>query len=454
MAKVKEIDMLKDSVRKEREGFIKIVEQMVKDTFSNRDGNGYVGIKMFGSMVTDLAIETSDVDLVVTGINTSLVVGAKEIITPKEHVLRIMQKLYDNIVGLRSTGQIQKIKFIREATVPIIKLVADLQVINQMQTEKAKAKAKKEWEEQRAMEESSRATGGDGGKKAGKPKSKWDELTLKELGIEAREIDPRMRYLQVDISIDEQSDCQVEVTRKHGIPVAPTQAGSTDPISTAAGGDPRMGLIGGQMYQTAMPPPALRGHNGIDTIYHIQELQKARKHLRPIVMIIKKIFDETYLSMPFFGGLSSYSLVLMVSAYLKRFDEGNSESLSRNLSGFFHFYGCYFKPHEFYLDGDNLKFEEIKRPFRDPFIVLDPLDRSNNIGRGSFRIKDVQRALVQAFKIISKSCEEYQKLEEPESTLDSGLPQAQCLPKNVLQRLLTEIREQHFQYNVWSDDEI
>ena len=104
MAKVKEIDMLKDSVRREREGFIKIVEQMVKDAFSNRDGNGYVGIKMFGSMVTDLAIETSDVDLVVTGINTSHVAGAKEIIPPKEHVLRIMQKLYDKIVDLRSTG--------------------------------------------------------------------------------------------------------------------------------------------------------------------------------------------------------------------------------------------------------------------------------------------------------------------------------------------------------------
>lgn len=111
-------------------------------------------------------------------------------------------------------------------------------------------------------------------------------------------------------------------------------------------------------------------------------------------MIIKKIFDKTFLSTPFYGGLSSYSLVLMVSAYLKRFDETNTESLSRNLSGFFHFYGCYFKPQEFYLDGDNIKFEEIKRPFRDPFIVLDPLDRSNNIGRGSFRIKDVQRAFV------------------------------------------------------------
>jgi DNA polymerase sigma len=38
-------------------------------------------------------------------------------------------------------------------------------------------------------------------------------------------------------------------------------------------------------------------------------------------MIIKKIFDETYLSIPYQGGISSYSLVLMVSAYLNRYDE-------------------------------------------------------------------------------------------------------------------------------------
>lgn len=73
-------------------------------------------------------------------------------------------------------------------------------------------------------------------------------------------------------------------------------------------------------------------------------------------MIIKKIFDETFLSMPYFGGISSYSLVLMVSAYLKKFDEDKEMSLSKNLAGFFHFYGVGFKPHLFFLNGDILNF--------------------------------------------------------------------------------------------------
>jgi len=150
-------------------------------------------------------------------------------------------------------------------------------------------------------------------------------------------------------------------------------------------------------------------------------------------MIIKKIFDETFLSMPYFGGISSYSLVLMVSAYLKRFDADKQVSLSRNLSGFFHFYGVGFKPHLFYLNGDTIEFceDSSQRPFQDPFIVLDPLDTSNNISHSTFRIKDIQRALVQAFKIINESCERFQQDEKEE----------EAKPKAVLDRLMTTIQQ-------------
>lgn len=108
-------------------------------------------------------------------------------------------------------------------------------------------------------------------------------------------------------------------------------------------------------------------------------------------MIMKKIFDGTFLSMPYYGGISSYSLVLMVSAYLKAYDADKEASISRNLSSFFHFYGSQFKPHIYYLNGDDIVFCEdpSQRPFQDPFIVLDPLENSNNISHSTFRIKDI-----------------------------------------------------------------
>ena len=95
-SKVKEIDLLKDSVRKERQGFITIVESIVKNTFTNRYGNGFVGIKIFGSMATELAIESSDVDFVVTGIN-SIQGRDPQYGGGKNQLLKMMQKLFDNL---------------------------------------------------------------------------------------------------------------------------------------------------------------------------------------------------------------------------------------------------------------------------------------------------------------------------------------------------------------------
>ena len=132
-------------------------------------------------------------------------------------------------------------------------------------------------------------------------------------------------------------------------------------------------------------------------------------------MIIKKVFDETFLSMPYLGGISSYSLVLMVSAYLKSFDKDNLQSMSENLSGFFHFYGSGFKPHLHYLVGDQIIFCEdpSERPFNDSFIVVDPMDSRNNISHSTYRIRDIQKALVKAFKIINTSCELFQEEDLP-----------------------------------------
>ena len=59
-------------------------------------------------MATELAIETSDVDLVVTGINSyNHYTGNGRI-----HILKIMQRLYDNLEHLKDKGPIFKMKFI------------------------------------------------------------------------------------------------------------------------------------------------------------------------------------------------------------------------------------------------------------------------------------------------------------------------------------------------------
>lgn len=86
------------------------------------------------------------------------------------------------------------------ANVPIIKLVADLEVINQIQMEKALAKAKQEKLEERRKAKKAKGQH----KNDDDEESKIVELDFWQLGIEAKQIDPKMRFLKVDISIDEQ----------------------------------------------------------------------------------------------------------------------------------------------------------------------------------------------------------------------------------------------------------
>mmetsp|Transcript_13166 Transcript_13166/g.22309 ORF Transcript_13166/g.22309 Transcript_13166/m.22309 type:complete len:95 (+) Transcript_13166:2-286(+) len=92
-----------------------------------------------------------------------------------------MQKLYDNLLILKSKGQIHQTKFIQGANVPIIKLVADLQAINSMQVQRAK-------EERLRLKENGEEFEGHG-----------------EIELENKVIDSKMRYLKIDISIEQQT---------------------------------------------------------------------------------------------------------------------------------------------------------------------------------------------------------------------------------------------------------
>lgn len=54
---VKETEMKLESVRKERETAITIIEGIVRETYKSTTSFSFVGIKMYGSMASGLAIE-------------------------------------------------------------------------------------------------------------------------------------------------------------------------------------------------------------------------------------------------------------------------------------------------------------------------------------------------------------------------------------------------------------
>lgn len=91
---------------------------------------------------------------------------------------------------------------------------------------------------------------------------------------------------------------------------------------------------------------------GIQCIDYVKTLQKQLSDLRPIVLVLKKLLDNRSLNSPFHGGLSSYSLVLMVSAFLKNYQASGANSAAMNLFEFLSFYGFYFNAQCYCINGE------------------------------------------------------------------------------------------------------
>lgn len=85
-----------------------------------------------------------------------------------------------------------------------------------------------------------------------------------------------------------------------------------------------------------------RVNHGISCINQTKQLCMDFPTLKPIVLVLKKILLVHNLNQPYLGGLNSYSLVLMTSAFLNHC--AGVESMSKNLREILNYYGSYFDP--------------------------------------------------------------------------------------------------------------
>ena len=88
---------------------------------------------------------------------------------------------------------------------------------------------------------------------------------------------------------------------------------------------------------------------GIDCIEYIKNLCMKFVELKPIVLVLKKLLALNDLNSPYYGGLSSYSLVLMISTYLYTCE---THSMGKNLVDVIGYYGNVFNPSHTGLNGE------------------------------------------------------------------------------------------------------
>lgn len=150
--------------------------------------------------------------------------------------------------------------------------------------------------------------------------------------------------------------------------------------------------------------------NGIRSAELIKEFKLRYPCLSKLVFVLKQFLLERELNEVFTGGISSYSLILMVISFLQLHPRDDPTKADVNLGvlliEFFELYGKRFNYMHTAIrikdGGSYIKKEDIKKDMKDghrPSILCieDPLTPGNDIGRSSYGAMQVARAFHLAF---------------------------------------------------------
>jgi DNA polymerase sigma len=129
---------------------------------------------------------------------------------------------------------------------------------------------------------------------------------------------------------------------------------------------------------------------------------------KPLIVFLKFFLDQFELADPAFGGLGSYSLFLMVIAYLQQYWVGE-QNLGTLLCGFFTFYGNLFNPRCAAVDVRNGGFSVFVPSGNDMDLrIIDPLKADNDVSRSTTRYAEIKSLFVAASEKLRTKADIYE----------------------------------------------
>ena len=141
--------------------------------------------------------------------------------------------------------------------------------------------------------------------------------------------------------------------------------------------------------------------SGIKSAEKVKEYLKQYPLLKKMVLVIKQYLYQCDLNEVYFGGIGSYSVILLVVSFFQHcpkcdLDEGNLGVL---LTDFFELYAKKFdySSHGIRLDGGGSYFEKM---YDNALLIKDPVDPTNMI-KGAWDVWKVQNAFERAFNSLS-----------------------------------------------------
>uniref|UniRef100_A0A2P2I1S1 polynucleotide adenylyltransferase n=1 Tax=Hirondellea gigas TaxID=1518452 RepID=A0A2P2I1S1_9CRUS len=156
--------------------------------------------------------------------------------------------------------------------------------------------------------------------------------------------------------------------------------------------------------------------SGVNSARLIKTYKKTHPELFKLVMVLKQFLLQRDLNEVFTGGISSYSLILMVVSFLQlhpRLDSTSTSNINLGvlLLEFFELYGRHFnyfktgirvKEGGAYISKDQLNdMYEGQRP--SVLCIEDPLIPGNDIGRSSYGVMHVKQAFEYAYIVLTQA---------------------------------------------------
>ena len=174
-----------------------------------------------------------------------------------------------------------------------------------------------------------------------------------------------------------------------------------------------------------------------EIIKNIKNAIEIYPNIRPILLVLKRYMQITRLNSSFHGGISSYSLFLLLYAYYLQFYEkntnknNNKENLGRDLLGFFSFYGN-FNFGIYSIDvRNNIPINLLDKRHQNYILLIDPIT-GLNVAKSTFRIEDIKYVFNNAVMIINNSF--FEKMNNIENN-------------NILNELFNQFNYNNFIYN-------
>ena len=161
-------------------------------------------------------------------------------------------------------------------------------------------------------------------------------------------------------------------------------------------------------------------HFGLKTVELVKSYLKAYSVLEPIILALKTLLKNGNFNNPYTGGLSSYGLILMVVSFIQseidndKYNENSPTILGETFLNVLGHYGIFFDYNNYViitylLDESNDTSDRDTSfsfgPNSHELIIVDPLNKQNNVGKSTFQFMNIKMGFLIAFMVAKEDCE-------------------------------------------------